>query len=179
MNLLVLWVVVLMQAQAAVQAGRIDGIVTRRGTRETVPNARILVTPSEGGSVAARLVRSDRNGRFVVPGLPEGRYRILVERDGYMRAVSVATVDSAGSRAASIELTPTGVIAGRVVDSQGDPVSRAFVRAVASGLMPCRPFAAATSKQHKRWARSGRSRSLAAQAVGRGLFAVTRLAGSS
>jgi hypothetical protein len=131
MKLLVLWVVVLLQAEAAIQTGRIDGIVTRRGTRETVPGARILVaSSSDGVSVPVTLARSDRNGRFVVPGLPEGRYRILVERAGYMRALSVATVEAA-TTSASIELTPTGVITGRVMDAQGNPVSRVFVRAAA------------------------------------------------
>jgi len=55
---------------------------------------------------------------------------VVVERDGYVRAVSVATFESAAGTVMAIALTPTGVIAGRVVDAQGNPVSRVFVRAV-------------------------------------------------
>ena len=130
MNLLLACVIVLMQAQAAVQGRGLQGVVTRDGSSEPVPGARILVTPADGASTPATLGRTDRDGRFVVPGLPAGRYRIVVERDGYLRAVSVASVESAAGTATAIALTPTGVIAGRVADAQGYPVSRVFVRAV-------------------------------------------------
>lgn len=132
MNLLLASLIVLMQAQAAVQGlqGRgIEGVVTRDGSGEPVAGARILVTPADGVSTSATVARTDRDGRFVAAGLPAGRYRIVVERDGYVRAVSVASIESAGGTAA-IALTPTGVIAGRVADGQGNPVSRVFVRAV-------------------------------------------------
>jgi acyl-CoA reductase-like NAD-dependent aldehyde dehydrogenase len=44
----------------------------------------------------------------------------------------MATIESAAATTTAIAFTPTGVITGRVADAQGNPVSRAFVRA-ASG----------------------------------------------
>ncbi len=132
MNLLLAWVIVLMQAQAGGQVRSVQGVVTRDGSSDPVANARILVTSVDGVGTPATLARTDREGRFVVPGLPAGRYRIIVERDGYVRAVSMATIESAAATTTAIALTPTGVITGRVADAQGNPVSRAFVRA-ASG----------------------------------------------
>lgn len=132
MNRLLAWMIVLMQAQAAGDVRSLQGVVTRDGSSDPVAGARILVTSADGISTPATLARTDRDGRFVVPGLPVGRYRIVVERDGYVRAVSIATIDSAAATMTAIGLTPTGVITGRVADAQGNPVSRAFVRA-ASG----------------------------------------------
>lgn len=130
MNLLLAWVIVLMQAQAGGQVRSVQGIVTRDGSSDPIANARILVIPVDGVDSPVTLARTDREGRFLVPGLPAGRYRIIVERDGYVRAVSMATIESASVTTTAIGLTPTGVITGRVADAQGNPVSRAFVRAV-------------------------------------------------
>lgn len=130
MNLLLAWVLVLTQAPAAGQVRSVQGVVTRDGSSDPVANARILVTSADGVDTPATLARTDRDGRFVVPGLRVGRYRIIVERDGYVRAVSITTIESAAATTAAIALTPTGVITGRVADAQGYPVSRAFVRAV-------------------------------------------------
>jgi len=130
MNLLAAFVIVLIQAQGVAQVPGAQVVVTRADSSEPVSGARILITPVDGTGTPATLARTDRDGRFVVPGLPAGRYRVIVEGDGYVRAVSVATFESAAGRTTAIALTPTGVIAGRVVDAQGNPVSRAFVRAV-------------------------------------------------
>ena len=132
MTLLLLSFVVLWQAQAGAQtvaqAAGLEGVVTRSGTTEPVARARVLVTSADGVDAPATLTRTDDTGRFVVPGLPAGQYRVVVERDGYIRSMTPVAVTGRAPTAAAIALTPTGVITGRVVDAQGNPASRAFVR---------------------------------------------------
>ena len=131
MNVLFLSFVVLLQAQTVVQTTGVEGIVTRSGTAEPIARARVLVTSANAVNAPATLTRTGDTGRFAVPGLPAGQYRIAVERDGYVRGISIVAVTDRAATPASIALTPTSVITGRVVDAQGNPASRAFVRAVA------------------------------------------------
>ena len=132
MTLLLLSFVVLLHAQAAAQPGTqaasVEGVVTRGGTTEPVARARVLVTSADGVNAPATLTRTNDSGRFVVPGLPAGQYRVVVERDGYIRSVTPVAVAGKTPSTTTIALTPTGVITGRVVDAQGNPASRAFVR---------------------------------------------------
>ena len=142
MSPLLLSFVVLLQAQTAAQAtsqssaqiaagsASLEGVVTRSGTTETVARARVLVTSADGAETPATLTRTNDSGRFVVPGLPAGQYRVVVERDGYMRSMTPVAVTGKTPTTTTILLTPTAVITGRVVDAQGNPASRAFVRAV-------------------------------------------------
>jgi hypothetical protein len=137
MTVLLLCAVMLCGAQAAPVAGAdgasavggIAGVVLRSGSTEPLPRARVLVTPADGVNEPATLARTDGTGRFAVPVLPAGRYRIVVDREGYVRSASVVAVTAGGSTPARIALTPTGVITGRVVDAEGTPVARTIVRA--------------------------------------------------
>ena len=115
-------------AQIAARTASVEGVVTRSGTTEPIARARVLVTSADGMNVPATLTRTDDTGRFVVAGLPAGPYRVVVEKDGYVRSVQPVAVTERAAMPATIALTPTGVITGRVVDAQGNPASRAFVR---------------------------------------------------
>ena len=92
---------------------------------------RILVSSVDGVNAPPTLARTDDTGRFAVPALPAGRYRIVADREGYVRAMAIVAVTAGARIPATIALTPTGVITGRVVDAEGSPVARAIVRAVA------------------------------------------------
>ena len=111
--------------------GAIAGVVMRSGSTEPVARARILVSAADGVTAPATLARTDDTGRFAVPALPPGRYRIVADREGYVRATAMVGVTAGVSTPATVALTPTGVITGRVVDAEGSPVSRAIVRAAA------------------------------------------------
>jgi hypothetical protein len=77
-------------------------------------------------------VTTERDGRFVVPDLEEGSYRLLITLNGYVRQEYGQRVFpgqgtlinlSAGQvlRDIRIYLTPTGNVSGRVVDNNGQP----------------------------------------------------------
>ena len=130
MSGLVLLLVVLAGAHA-LQSPAVEGVVIRGGTNEPVARARVLVSSVDEANEPASLRRTDDTGRFVVPGLRAGRYRLAVDRDGYVRAVSIIEVKAAAPTTTTVVLMPTGVITGRVVDANSTPSVRAIVRAVA------------------------------------------------
>jgi len=57
-----------------------------------VPDAQVSVLDADGGLVA--VARTDANGRYLVPDLPEGRYAVVTS--GYPPVTSSVTVE--GSR---------------------------------------------------------------------------------
>jgi hypothetical protein len=76
------------------------------------------------------IVTTERDGRFVVPNLEEGSYRITVIQNGFVRQEYGQRVFpgqgtlinlSAGQvlRDITIRLTPTGNVGGRIVDAEG------------------------------------------------------------
>jgi hypothetical protein len=77
-------------------------------------------------------VFSDRDGRFAVPNLEEGSYRILITLNGFVRQEYGQRVFpgqgtlinlAAGQtlKDLTIHLTPTGNISGRLIDNDGQP----------------------------------------------------------
>lgn len=77
-------------------------------------------------------VLTGRDGRFVVPNLDEGSYRILITLNGYVRQEYGQRVFpgqgtlinlTAGQtlKDLTIHLTPTGNVAGRLIDNEGQP----------------------------------------------------------
>jgi hypothetical protein len=131
--------VLLAQTPAAFEAS-LTGRVESLDTRAPVPYADVVLAPVGGSVDEYRTTRADAGGRFTFRNVPAGAFRVHAERQGYLRG-------EAGSRTAGIPgtpvtviqgqtvptvvitLTPTGVIAGRVVDGDG-PVRGALVRAL-------------------------------------------------
>jgi hypothetical protein len=127
MTALLLLTMAMMQATA--QPAALEGTVTRGATTEPVAHARVLITSSDDTNVRGALTSSDEHGRFVIRDLPPGAYRIIVDRDGFLRAMTPITVAEGRTATAGIALTPTGVISGRVTDAHGTAIARVFVRA--------------------------------------------------
>jgi uncharacterized protein (DUF2141 family) len=83
---------------------------------------------------------TDEQGRYVITGLDAGKYRVTVERQGFLRTGYGAKKFSGGStpvvvgegqaiKGINVKLMPQGVIAGRVLDEDGEPVANVQVRA--------------------------------------------------
>jgi hypothetical protein len=96
--------------------------------------AGIAPPPPPAGQTAfpIPIVTTERDGRFVVPNLEEGSYRIAVQQNGYVRQEYGQRVFpgqgtlinlAAGQvlRDITIQLTPTGNVGGRIVDGDGQP----------------------------------------------------------
>jgi len=112
----------------------IEGLVTRIGTNEPMPDVRIAATPESGG--APRNATTNAQGKFTIADLPPGRYGLSASRTLFVRprrdtgALNVTLTPGQHLRDVVIHLAPTAVIAGRIVDSNGEPLRGVRVEAV-------------------------------------------------
>jgi protocatechuate 3,4-dioxygenase beta subunit len=115
-----------LNAQTTVQ-GKVTNIVDGR------PLAGVAVVLQ--GAEDAYLAETDREGRFRIQDVIPGRYQAKPQREGFMLRPAVRFAVEAGTTAQELELrlTPFGAISGRVVDTDGDAVSRIQVEALRYG----------------------------------------------
>ena len=93
----------------------------------------IAENQEEGGNYSAT---SDPNGQFKIEGIAPGRYRIFVERTGFLavdakhkRSQGMSLSVNAGQEMKDfvLHMQPTAVVLGRVLDEDGDPMPNAQV----------------------------------------------------
>jgi carboxypeptidase family protein len=140
-GIVVICALLLSQAAASTQTtGRIVGRIVADGTNAPIADARILVLPSapprptagRGGPFGPgwrpMQAQTDESGRFVIEKVEPGTYRLEVQKTGF----APAGVDGRGSTAAvaagkttevALVLHKGGVIAGKVLDAQGEPLA--------------------------------------------------------
>ena len=92
------------------------------------PLAKATVTLSSGKD-KRYLAVSARDGTFLFEDIGPGDYSVTVERVGYLAGDALEVSVTAGERTKDVEvkLAPQGVISGRVLDEDGDPVPGAQV----------------------------------------------------
>ena len=112
-------------------AASIEGTVTNSVTGAPVPRARVTVH----GETRYQTT-SAADGRFSIAGVAAGNYTAWAERVGFSSPMSFRsrvqlTLKADDSKSGlEIKLAPTGAIAGRVIDSDGEPVQGASVSAL-------------------------------------------------
>ena len=140
------------QQEAARGTATISGRVVNEITGEGIRKAQVTIygggmdtaRPSRPGSAPRpepRVVTSDASGNFVCTGLEAGTYSLSVNRDGFrfssqrpgerLPLHSVTLAASESKSGVELRLQPLGVIAGRILDQDGDPVRRANVNTLA------------------------------------------------
>src|SRR5262245_32060172 len=77
--------------QAAPSSGSISGTVIELGSpyRKPLVNARVELSPDLG---ACSIIRTNLDGQFVFSNLSNGRYRLTVWSNGYIRKSSVVSL---------------------------------------------------------------------------------------
>jgi hypothetical protein len=123
--------------RAAIPQGTasIAGRVLTADTGRPVKRARVVVS---GGGRGGRSAATDDQGRYAVTGLPAGNYTITASRAGFVDAIfgqrrplqpgaPVPVTDGAAVTSVDLRLTRGGVITGRVLDEDGEPLARALV----------------------------------------------------
>ncbi len=122
----------------------IGGQVSNAVTGEPVRRAlvylrRIDVSPGVTNIQVTNTVTTDAAGQFAMTEIAPGKYRLSAERTGFIvtqygapgpgKAGTLLTLDAGQkSNGLTIRLTPQGVIVGRVLDEEGEPVSGANVQ---------------------------------------------------
>ena len=122
----------------------VSGQVSNAATGEPVRRAlvylrRIDMSPGVTNIQVSYTAATDAAGRFAVAGIAPGKYTLLAERSGFItahygsrgpgRASTLVTLEPGQkSNDMAMRLTPHGVIAGRVLDEEDEPVSSANVQ---------------------------------------------------
>jgi protocatechuate 3,4-dioxygenase beta subunit len=125
-------------------AAFISGVVSNAASGEPLRRAlvylrRVDQSPGTLNIQVSKTTYTDGAGRFTIEGITSGKYRLSAERAGFLTATygqrtamgsgTLMTLD-AGQKVndAAIRMTPHAVIAGRVVDEDGEPVVLANVQ---------------------------------------------------
>ena len=127
-------------------ACEVSGVVVRASDGEPVSRAKVKLESltrrrDEGSSERERETASTEDGGFEFRDLPCGRYSLSAERTGFLRAdfgergpdrPGAPLTLTAGEklRPVKLRLTAAAAITGRVVDADGEPVSRMQVVAL-------------------------------------------------
>jgi protocatechuate 3,4-dioxygenase beta subunit len=111
-----------------VQGLRAHGKVTRRGGRERVEDASVVVYLETG----ARHLRTNKDGEYTVSDVSPGSLKIRVENKDHVAVDKVFTLVEPSTRDRLVELDPidlqdSGTVEGEVVDERGDRVTGARV----------------------------------------------------
>jgi hypothetical protein len=118
----------------------VEGIAVKSTTGEGIKRVTVQLTPLGAGQERYSTL-TENNGRFIIRNIAPGRYAIHASGNGYMQEASekgkgntqVSILDlTPGKNVSGIafRLVPPGVITGTVYDEDGDPVTRAQVRAL-------------------------------------------------
>jgi hypothetical protein len=117
-------------------AGRLTNLLTGAPARK----GKIVLT-RQGSDRFTRSAISDTNGRYILPALPPGQYRLSVQRDGFLPTTYGAKgpnrpgkvlVLAPGQKREDVNfaLAPPAVITGRVLDEDAEPVTGVMVQAL-------------------------------------------------
>jgi len=124
-------------AQSGQQPGSVEGVVLNAVTSQPLPKAHVTLSAEAGGAARRYGAISDGKGRFSIRPIDPGSYRTAIELLGFLFAPKGAGGNghlqiAAGASVSGLELkmVPQGVIAGRVLDADGNPMERVGVTAV-------------------------------------------------
>jgi protocatechuate 3,4-dioxygenase beta subunit len=117
--------------------GSVEGIVIRADTREPLKKAWVTVRMVEGPGKSSGVL-TDATGRFELTDIEPGRYRLRVERNGYVsqaygqqgpRMPGTILSISPGQTVRDIQVAmiASGVLSGHIYDDDAEPVVNAQV----------------------------------------------------
>lgn len=138
----------LAQAPIAPDKAVLSGRVVEQGTQTPIAGATVILLemfqgpPPNPFSYRPKTTTTDEAGRFQFADVTPGRYRITTQKAGFAASMAAGPGGPVELHAGAavdtgvIGLARGGVIAGRVVDSAGEPVVDARVMAVRRGPPP-------------------------------------------
>jgi hypothetical protein len=108
-----------------------EGIVVKEPGGEPLKKAIIELIGEDQGESGNYTATSDVEGHFKITAIQPGRYRLFVERTGYLEAqgkfrhaIGLTFSFQAGQEVKDqvLRMVPAAIITGRVVDEEGDPM---------------------------------------------------------
>jgi len=116
--------------QAPPNVASLEGVVVNVATNEPIPRAVVLISTGTGqNSKTYSTLTANSDGRFVIHAISPGTYTLTVARAGYATPFAKSLALAAGQVITDIvvKMTQFGVISGRVLDQNGDPIPEAIV----------------------------------------------------
>jgi uncharacterized surface anchored protein len=122
----------------------IEGTVINASTGEPLKKARLTLRGMGGPNGTPSGATTDNAGHFLIDDLDPGEYNFSASRNGFVSARYSADGDSKrptsitltnGQKMSQVvfKLTPQGVIAGRILDDEGDPLNNVMVQCMVYG----------------------------------------------
>jgi protocatechuate 3,4-dioxygenase beta subunit len=135
---LVLGIVAWATAQQATPANTasIEGIVAKEPGSEPLKKVLLQVIAEDQADGSNYTATTDSDGRFRVEKMAAGHYRVYLEKTGYVEINSrggksdghlLSLRDGEAIKDLSLQMLPTAIISGRIVDEEGDPMPDAVV----------------------------------------------------
>jgi hypothetical protein len=138
-----IWITVALLAQqvsapVAVRT-RVEGSVINSLNGEAVGKVMVILRAHDEDHGPSYADETDGNGHFSIDDVAPGEYAVVADRRGFSQQSAGATgapppdikVEAGQQiKGVKVTLTPLGVIAGRVLDADGDPVAGASVAAL-------------------------------------------------
>lgn len=128
---------------AGVQGTSVSGVVLEQGTRAPIAGAEVRLVPDRGAAPPPNpfeqrppVTATDASGAFEFRNVAPGRYRVFAQKAGFATTLTLGgspppVVDVADPvKGLELPLVRGGVITGRVVDAQGEPIGEAMVVAL-------------------------------------------------
>ena len=124
--------------------GTIQGIIVNQATGEAIKRAVITLRRTDRANASTPSAISESDGAFIVRNLDPGRYVMSATKNGFTNQIygtRASNNDSASIFALSpgqtikdirFGLTPHGVVAGRVMDDDGEPMANISVKVLQS-----------------------------------------------
>ncbi|HTB13877.1 MAG TPA: carboxypeptidase regulatory-like domain-containing protein [Bryobacteraceae bacterium] len=116
---------VLLPIPGAAQDCSISGHIYSLSTGAPLKKVQVhFSVPSVNDRPSENTTTTDADGAFRFDRLPPGKYSVRTERSGYLMS---STPVACGASDVTIRMTPQGMIYGKVLDDDGEPVSGATV----------------------------------------------------
>jgi hypothetical protein len=108
----------------------LEGTVVDAVTGEPVKNAQIRLRPLVTRNIVSYGFISDPSGHFVIHSVEPGQYELFATRNGYItqKHAPLRVDEGRPADAILVKMIPQGVIAGRILDVNGEPVAHASVQ---------------------------------------------------
>jgi hypothetical protein len=135
----------------------VEGTVLNARTKAPLAKATVRLIRMDGPAAGQNAASTDASGKFKLEGVQPGEYRALASRSGFVRQVfgsgkgpaSLTLAPQQTLTGLALELSPGAVIAGHVVDEDGEPLANVQIQ----------PFRYVNSEGSRHLVPSGRSAS--------------------
>lgn len=132
---------------------RLEGRVVNSQTSEPLRKVSVTINSLSRGGGTSRQLSTSVDGKFAFDTLPAGSYQITIEKNGFLpqrysppgRSSTIEVTTGQALTGIDVKLVPQGAIAGKVLDTDNEPMQRVLVSVLKVTAIGGRRRAAITS----------------------------------